>query len=409
MEKILEGNLSRFTVPDVLTFLNMGRRAGLLALERTEQETKLFLRDGNVVFATSTRDDFRLGALLVRMGKLAESSLDRILSAQKSGRFRLGHRLIAQKVVTETELASFLKVQVSEIIFDTFSWTDGMFTVWAGVTPPATAVTLEMSLQNLLMEGSRRIDERGRLKELFPDLTMAVDVVSNPERVKQSITMTPEEWQVFFLADGRRSLSEVCRLAGNPDEMATLLILHHLVMSKVLMVVPPAPPPVAQTAQDVPDNDGTSNVLEGQGPGTLMPVSVEFASAVKPPDSADDTKKIVTAKAVQYLKDAHKVTVSRLILLKQGSEASFPLTGDTYTIGRHRNNDIVISDPKVSSFHARLDRGPEGFLLVDLQSRNGCFVNNKRVENAVLHTGDEIRLGTARLAYKVDYTSLLSS
>jgi hypothetical protein len=409
MEKILEGNLSRFTVPDVLTFLNMGRRAGLLALERTEQETKLFLRDGNVVFATSTRDDFRLGALLVRMGKLAESSLDRILSAQKSGRFRLGHRLIAQKVVTETELASFLKVQVSEIIFDTFSWTDGMFTVWAGVTPPATAVTLEMSLQNLLMEGSRRIDERGRLKELFPDLTMAVDVVSNPERVKQSITMTPEEWQVFFLADGRRSLSEVCRLAGNPDEMATLLILHHLVMSKVLMVVPPAPPPVAQTAQDVPDNDGTSNVLEGQGPGTLMPVSVEFASAVKPPDSADDTKKIVTAKAVQYLKDAHKVTVSRLILLKQGSEASFPLTGDTYTIGRHRNNDIVISDPKVSSFHARLDRGPEGFLLVDLQSRNGCFVNNKRVENAELHTGDEIRLGTARLAYKVDYTSLLSS
>ena len=409
MEKILEGNLSRFTVPDVLTFLNMGRRAGLLALERTEQETKLFLRDGNVVFATSTRDDFRLGALLVRMGKLAESSLDRILTAQKSGRFRLGHRLIAQKVVTEAELASCLKVQVSEIIFETFSWTDGVFTVWAGVPPPATAVTLEMSLQNLLMEGSRRIDERGRLRELFPDLTMAVDVVANPERVKQSITMTPEEWQVFFLADGRRSLSEVCRLAGNPDEMATLLILHHLVMSKVLMVVPPAPPPVAQTAHEGPDGDGTSNVLDGHGPGTLMPVSVEFASAVKPPDSADDTKKIVTKKAVQYLKDARKVTVSRLILLKQGSEASFPLTGDTYTVGRHRNNDIVISDPKVSSFHARLDRGPEGFVLVDLQSRNGCFVNNKRVEKAVLHTGDEIRLGTARLAYKVDYTSHLSS
>lgn len=409
MEKILEGNLSRFTVPDVLTFMNMGRRAGLLALERTEQETKLFLKDGNVVFASSSRDDFRLGALLIRMGKLEEKSLDQILSAQRSGRFRLGHRLLAQKVVTEAELASFLKVQVSEIIFDTFSWTDGVFTVWTGVTAPATAVTLEMSLQNLLMEGSRRLDERGRLKELFPDLTLAVEVVANPERVKQSITMTPEEWQVFFLADGRRSLSEVCRLAGNPDEMATLLILHHLVVSKVLMVVTPAPPPVVQPGPVAPEEDGTSNVLDGQGPGTLMPVSVAFAAVVKPADSADDTKKIVTKKAVQYLNDKHKVTVSRLILLKQGSEASFPLTGDTYTIGRHRNNDIVISDPKVSSFHARLDRAPEGFLLVDLQSRNGCFVNNKRVEKAVLHTGDEIRLGTARLAYKVDYTSLLSS
>src|SRR5688572_672761 len=409
MEKILEGNLSRFTVPDVLTFLNMGRRAGLLALERTDQETKLFLREGNVVFATSTREDFRLGSLLVRMGKIPDHALDRLLSGHRATRARLGHSLINRKFVTVAELGSFLKVQVSEIIFDTFAWTDGMFSVWGGVEPPATAVTLEMSLQNLLMEGSRRLDERGRLKELFPDLDMAVDVVANPERVKQSITMTPEEWQVFFLADGRRSLSEICRLAGNPDELSTLLILHHLVMSKVLMVVPPLPPPPAQQASSgVPEHDGTTNLVDGQ-PLPPAPVSVEFASVVKPADSADDTNKIVSAKAVQYLKDTRQVTVSRLILLKQGSEASFPLTRDTYTLGRHRNNDIVISDPKVSSFHARVDRGPDGFVLVDLKSRNGCFVNNRRVETSVLHTGDEIRLGTARLAYKVDYTSLLSS
>ena len=109
----------------------------------------------------------------------------------------------------------------------------------------------------------------------------------------------------------------------------------------------------------------------------------------------------MTAKAVQY-KDAHQVTVSRLILLKQGSEASFPLTGDTYTIGRHRNNDIVISDPKVSSFHARVDRGPEGFVLVDLKSRNGCFVNNKRVETGPLSNGDELKMGPAKLVYRED-------
>jgi hypothetical protein len=409
MEKILEGNLSRFGVPDVLTFLNMGRRAGLLALERNDQETKLFLRDGNIVFATTTREELRLGTLLVRMGKLAPEALTQVLSEQRGTRARLGHSLINRKIVTVAELGSYLKVQVSEIIFETFTWTEGVFTMWAAVTPPATAVTLEMSLQNLLMEGSRRIDERGRLKEFFPDLNMAVEVVSNPERVKQSVTMTPEEWQVFFLADGRRSLSEICRLAGNPDELATLQIIHHFVVSKMLMVVPPAPAaPLSDAAAGVVDGEGTSLHLGAQAPLPAA-VSVEFASAIRPAVSRDDTKKIVTAKAVQYLKDARSVTVSRLILLKQGSEASFPLTGDTYAIGRHRNNDIVISDPKVSSFHARVDRGPEGFVLVDLKSRNGCYVNNKRVEHAVLKTGDEIRLGTARLAYKVDYTSTLSN
>jgi pSer/pThr/pTyr-binding forkhead associated (FHA) protein len=100
------------------------------------------------------------------------------------------------------------------------------------------------------------------------------------------------------------------------------------------------------------------------------------------------------------------VTVSRLVLIeKDRPEASFPLAKDTSTLGRHRNNDIVISDPKVSSFHARVDRTAEGHVLVDLKSRNGSHINGKRVENQLLANGDEIRVGTARLTYRVDYTS----
>ena len=69
MEKVLEGSIERFEVPDVLTFLNMGRRSGLLAMERADQETKLFIRDGSPVFATSSRDDLRLGNMLIRWAR----------------------------------------------------------------------------------------------------------------------------------------------------------------------------------------------------------------------------------------------------------------------------------------------------------------------------------------------------
>jgi pSer/pThr/pTyr-binding forkhead associated (FHA) protein len=131
---------------------------------------------------------------------------------------------------------------------------------------------------------------------------------------------------------------------------------------------------------------------------------VEFAAVVRPRPE-DDTKEIVTPKAVQYLGHVGKVTVSRLNVVVGGKETSYPLTRDTYTLGRHRNNDIVISDPKVSSFHARIDRLPEGFVLVDLKSRNGSYVNSQRIESAQLNTGDEIRLGTAQLMYKLDYVS----
>jgi pSer/pThr/pTyr-binding forkhead associated (FHA) protein len=42
---------------------------------------------------------------------------------------------------------------------------------------------------------------------------------------------------------------------------------------------------------------------------------------------------------------------------------------------------------------------------VDLKSRNGSYVNSRRSATALLATGDEIRLGTAKLVYRVDYTS----
>lgn len=405
MEKILEGNLDRFEVPDLLTFLNMGRRTGVLVLEREGQETKLFSRAGRPVFATSTREALRLGSVLVRMGKLSAPVLEKALE-RLGGGFRLGQILLAQKIVTEDELASYLKVQVSEVIFDTFEWREGSFVFYDKVPPPAAAVTLEMDLQNLIMEGVRRLDERGRLADIFPDLNMVVEALANPERVKQSVTLTKGEWQVFFLVDGRRSLNEICRLAGNPDELVTLQILFHLLQAKFVAVAPPLPEPAGSKA-DVPEPGPEGTVLRGEL-APALPVEVEFNQACLARRVDDDTKEVVNPNAVQYMAASNKVVVSRLTIIKGGNETSVPLTRDTHTLGRHRNNDIVISDPKVSSFHARIDRTLDGFTVVDLKSRNGTYVNGRRVESGWLKAGDEIRLGTARLVYKIDYTSSAS-
>jgi hypothetical protein len=314
---------------------------------------------------------------------------------------------MAEKILKPDELASLLKVQVSEVIFDSFRWGAGAFTFYDRVPPPGTAVTLEMELQNLVLEGLRRIDERERIAELFPDTGAVVDAIVNPERVKNNAALTREEWQVFFLVDGRRSLSEIGRLVGSAEERDVLQILHNLRKARFVAVAPALAAPATPVAPAVDgDPEGTQKVLEGRAAASVPgAVSVEFNPtpvAIKP---EDDTKEIVQPQAVHYAAKADKLTVSRLVMAQGGQDNSFPLVRDTYTLGRHRNNDIVINDPKVSSFHARLDRSSEGFVLVDLKSRNGSFVNGKRITHGVLKTGDEVRLGTARLLYKVDYTS----
>jgi hypothetical protein len=400
MEKVLEGSLSHFEVPDLLTFLNLGKRTGALVLEGKDRESKLFFTDGRLVFGTSTADDLRFGSLLVRYKKIDPEKLEELLRQRPAG--RVGQTLLQAEVMTEEELATFLKVQVSEVIFNTFEWRDGVFSFYDAVPAPPTAVTLDIDLQNLIMEGVRRIDERHRLAEVIPDRGLAVETMANPERIKQSVTLTPEEWRVFFLVDGRRSVDEILLAVANPDELGTLQILYNLVQAKFVRLVPRRPAGPELPADEV---RGTIR-LDAKTMPPLEAPPVAF-SAVVPVrrDEGEDTKEIVDKKARPYLADSKKVTISRLVLVKEGNETSFPLVRDSYTLGRHRNNDIVVSDPKASSFHARIDRSPEGFVLVDLKSRNGCWLNGKRVDTARLATGDELRIGMAQLVYRVDYQS----
>lgn len=405
MELVLEGNLERFGLPDLLSFLQMARLTAALVLERPGQESKVFLRDGQPVFATSTHDALRLGAMLVRQGKAEPSQVEAAIRRARSAGFRIGQGLMQAGLVDEAELQRLLKVQVSEVIFELFEWREGTFTVYDQVPPPATAVKLEVDLQNLVMEGVRRLDERGRVAELLPELDLVIEALANPERIKSSLSLTPEEWRIFFLVDGRRTAREICRLAGDPDELATLSLLCRLMQANLVVAGPAAaagPPPTSLAPALAEGESEGTQLAQFEKPG---PVAVEFASGVRPRSIEDDTNEIVNPKAVAYLAQASHLTISRLVLLQGDQETSYPLTKDAYTLGRHRNNDIVISDPKVSSFHARLDRGGEGFLLVDLSSRNGTYVNSKRIINQLLQTGDEIRLGTARLTYKVDYSS----
>lgn len=67
--------------------------------------------------------------------------------------------------------------------------------------------------------------------------------------------------------------------------------------------------------------------------------------------------------------------------------------GRSMTIGRLDDNDIVIENLAVSGRHAKIDTVGEGYLLTDLQSKNGCFVNEKLVASHWLNHGDKVSIG----------------
>jgi pSer/pThr/pTyr-binding forkhead associated (FHA) protein len=78
-----------------------------------------------------------------------------------------------------------------------------------------------------------------------------------------------------------------------------------------------------------------------------------------------------------------------------------PLTGETITIGRAVENDIVITSKRVSREHARVRREGWRVMLEDLGSTNGTFLNDQRVlAPMALRDGDQIKIGDVTLIFR---------
>ena len=70
-----------------------------------------------------------------------------------------------------------------------------------------------------------------------------------------------------------------------------------------------------------------------------------------------------------------------------------PFAKESIAIGRSEENDIVIDNLAVSGFHARIDRIGDTYILTDLQSTNGTFVNDKKIVSHKLQHRDKIMIG----------------
>lgn len=377
MEITLQGTLKFFPLSEILTFLNIGKKTGTLNLICASKKADIYFDSGSLVYAVSNQEKFRLAAILIRKKKIDEAGWKQLeeLMVQQGEKF--GRIAVERNVLTEEELQDYLKIQVSEIIYDCFTWNDGNFTFLDAMQLPPHAVTISIDHTNLIMEGARRIEEIGYFAQHLPKKTDVLRTIGDPSSHEQ-INLTLEEWKILFLIDGKRTLEEVTS-ESSESVLDVYRLLYGLFANKLVDVVP------ADELQGIKE----------QAKGPQHPV---------PTKKLSDTKLLISTTARLTYKDVLKITLARLTLRKPEAEKeTFPLLEQEYYIGRQMGNQIHLTDPSVSNVHARIFKGPEGFVLEDLNSRNGSFVNGIRIDRRLLHENDAIRLGNSNFVYNIVY------
>lgn len=126
-------------------------------------------------------------------------------------------------------------------------------------------------------------------------------------------------------------------------------------------------------------------------------------AAVPPPRTAP-RRPVVKAKAEEPIYHEDEEILEKTLVVNPtptlralsgpGAGKNFPLSAAGPTsLGRARHNDIMVPEEGASAQHCRIDREGDSYVLHDLGSTNGTWVNGKRTERAVLQHGDRVRVG----------------
>lgn len=157
----LRGNLSVFEPISVLQFLNLSSVTGELTFTVKGNSARVYFVGGSVSYADIDSRRFRLGEYLVARDLISREALDIVLSTRKRNEM-IGAALLRQGAIEEHVLRRAIEEHMREVVYEVVRWRSGTFVFAAGRAPSVRDVTIEMPLENLMLEGLKRMDEEGR-------------------------------------------------------------------------------------------------------------------------------------------------------------------------------------------------------------------------------------------------------
>ncbi len=117
-------------------------------------------------------------------------------------------------------------------------------------------ITVPIELDNIILEGSRRVKELERLQDELPDLNMALKFTDRPQAQLRNINLSVDEWRVISYINPRNSIKQIAQRIGMDDFQIRKLIYGLMQAGLVEMVepegVPPRRPPAAEMAARPP-------------------------------------------------------------------------------------------------------------------------------------------------------------
>ena len=178
----LAGDLQDFEITDVFQLVQLGQKDGVLRIQTTDN----------------------LGVVCFKSGKVAHAQTN--------------------------------SIQGEPAIDTILGWKKGRFTFNPGEEIPQH--TVDLPIQQVILEAARRIDELTRVQKLIPSFDMVIEIIEVPQEGVEKIQLNPREWKVLSFVDGALTVKQIAR-KSNISEFDTAKIFYGMISSGLVKAVTP--------------------------------------------------------------------------------------------------------------------------------------------------------------------------
>ncbi|MBI9074464.1 MAG: DUF4388 domain-containing protein [Desulfatibacillum sp.] len=209
----LNGNLDSFFFASLLQHLAREKLTGVLRIVDDQEEARVFVKDGTIIYAVGSLKEARLGHLLRTQGVISVQELQKCAETARQEKKLLGKVLVEKGYISSDAFKKFIEKQIKEILFNLFFWKKGEFHFKETPLKLEEDVVVNLNTIDVILEASRRIDELDIIKKQLPD-EAAVLKISDAFPDKKEIKLDANEWHVLSLIDGKKNVGQIVQLSG---------------------------------------------------------------------------------------------------------------------------------------------------------------------------------------------------
>ncbi len=251
----LKGNLRDVGLNQLLNLIYLAHKTGALTVQNdagSAGKARLYFKEGRLIHAALDGQEARLTDVLVKVGKLTPDQARAVRSRAKVDTDKeLGLLMIQSGMLNQNDIIQGVKNYLLETVYQLFTWRGGQFRFEANELPPEERITVAVSLDHLIIEGSRRVQEWEHLRDELPDLDVPLRFSDRPDTNLRNINLSVEQWKVVSFINARNTIRQIANFL-KVDEFQIRRIVYGLQTAGLVDVMPTAAPAARPVAPVVP-------------------------------------------------------------------------------------------------------------------------------------------------------------